>query len=152
MIPLAPGFGWLAGGLLLMVAEAFAPGAFMVWIGLAALGAGLITLWLDLPFALEVVAFAAFAALTVMLGLRLRRPRAMARMNTATAGLVGRTAQALAANGPDLRVRVGDSDWPARLAAGFAATAPGDALEVIGVDGMTLVVQPRHARTTTPPV
>jgi inner membrane protein len=151
MIPLAPGFAWLAGGLLLMVAEAFAPGAFMVWIGLAALGAGLVTLWLDLPFALEVVAFAVFAALTVALGLRLRRPRATATMNTATAGLVGRTARTLAGNGQDLRVRVGDSDWPARLAAGSAMTAPGDPLDVIGVDGMILVVKPRQAGTTGDP-
>ena len=124
-----------------MVLEVLMPGAFMVWIGLAAICAGLVTLWLDLSFAFEVVVFAACAAVTVGLGLRLRRPRRAALVNTPGAGLVGRKAHALAFEGREGRVRLGDSDWPARLASDSELPQPSTPLEVVGVDGMVLVVR-----------
>ena len=159
MIPLEPGLAWLVGGLVLMLLEVFAPGAFMVWIGLAALGAGLVTLWLELPFSQEVVVFAGCAAVTVGLGLWLRRPRRAAIVNTPGAGLVGRTAHALAFEGREGRVRVGDSDWPARVVAVVNDPAgvpvrtvevktpePLAPLDVVGVDGLVLLVRPKAAR------
>ena len=67
----------------------------------------------------------------------MRKP---AVLNTAQAGLVGRKARVLTADDGGLRVRVGDSDWTARLAHGAAMPVPGVVLRVVGVDGTTVVV------------
>lgn len=145
MTTFPPGFAWLAAGLVLAVLEAFAPGAFMVWIGLAALGTGVATLVLDLGFAWEVAVFAMLAALSVAAALVLRTTSTNAsRINTPGSGLVGRTAHALAFEGREGRVRIGDSDWPARLAGANGTTPPSSTpLDVIGIEGMVLLVRPR---------
>jgi membrane protein implicated in regulation of membrane protease activity len=44
-------------------------------------------------------------------------------------------------SGTEGRVRLGDSDWPARLV-GAAGVASGVALLVEDVDGLTLIVRP----------
>ncbi|MFZ6762672.1 NfeD family protein [Pseudoroseomonas sp. WGS1072] len=56
-------------------------------------------------------------------------------LNTPGSGLIGRTG-ILLENG---RVRVGDSDWPSR---GAGEAAAGTAVEVVAVEGMTLLVRP----------
>jgi membrane protein implicated in regulation of membrane protease activity len=141
---LPPGLLWLIVGVVLMALEALAPGAFMVWIGLAAIGAGLATILAQLDFSAEVVVFAVLALAAIAAALRLRRRRrGPATLNSPASGLVGRTAHALSVEGQEGRVRMGDSDWQARLAAGAAwpeRTAP---LEVVGVEGCVLVVRPR---------
>ena len=129
---------WLVGGLLLLLAEMLAPGVFMMWLGLAALGTGLIVLLLDPGLALQVIAFAIFTTASIYTGLRLRRPPGPRVVNTAESGLLNRPARVLP--GDDLRVRVGDSDWPARLAHGTPQPTPGTTLRVVAVDGTTVVV------------
>jgi membrane protein implicated in regulation of membrane protease activity len=143
MIAAHPGLAWLVGGLVLMALETLTPGAFLVWIGLAAVGTGLATLAFVLSFPGEVVVFAALAAASVAAGLRLRRARPAAVLNTPQSGLVGRTALALTIDGREGRVRIGDSDWAARLAADAAWPEPARAMEVVGVDGCIVVVRPR---------
>lgn len=134
---------WLAGGLVLLVAEIVLPGVFLFWLGLAALGTGVVVQLFDPPFAAEVVSYAVFAAISVGVALRLRaRPQGPRTLNTAESGLVGRSAIALAFQGREGRVRVGDSDWAARVPSGVAPPAAGDALEVVGVSGMLLIVRP----------
>ena len=123
---------WLIGGLLLLVAEVLVPGVFLIWLGLAALGTGLLLLLLTLTFAVQVVSFALLAAVLITVALRLRRSRRHNALNTPGSGLVG----------SGLRVRVGDSDWPARPAAGAVILVPGMELEVVGVDGVMLIVRP----------
>jgi membrane protein implicated in regulation of membrane protease activity len=56
--------------------------------------------------------------------------------------LVGRPATALSFTGAEGRVRLGDSDWPARLVHGAHTPAPMTALEVVAVDGLVLLVRP----------
>jgi len=133
---------WMAAGLVLMLLEVAAPGVFLMWLGLAALGTGLVVQAAEPGFAVQVVVFAAFAAVTIALGLRLRRSRPAAHLNTPSSGLVGREAVALAFHGRTGRVRVGDSDWNARLASDAEAPPPQSVLRVVGVDGTTLVVGP----------
>lgn len=133
---------WLVAGLALMLLEMLTPGVFMVWLGLAALGTGLVTQFLAPGFSVQVVVFAVFAAGFIALGLKLRRPRKPATLNTPNSGLVGRQAVALNFTGRTGRVRVGDSDWSARLAAGTEPPQPDALLRVVGVDGTTLVVGP----------
>jgi membrane protein implicated in regulation of membrane protease activity len=134
---------WLAGGLVLLVAEVIVPGVFLFWLGLAALGTGVVVQLFAPSFAVVVVSYAVFAAVSVGVALRLRsRPHGARTLNTAESGLVGRSAVALTFRGREGRVRVGDSDWPARVPADIPIPAPGDGLEVVGVSGTLLIVRP----------
>ena len=45
---------WLLGGLALLVAEVLAPGVFMMWLGLAALGTGALVYAADPSFGMPV--------------------------------------------------------------------------------------------------
>ncbi len=139
-ILMTPWLIWVVAGLLMLGLELIVPGVFLMWIGLAALGTGLIALTIDIGFAWDVVTFALLAALSVYAGLHLRRPPR--RLNTQSAGLVGRQATSISFAGRTGRVRVGDSDWSARVPANVAPPEPGDRLRVDGVDGTVLIVRP----------
>jgi membrane protein implicated in regulation of membrane protease activity len=137
-----PGLIWMLAGLVMVVAEILLPGAFLLWLGIAAIGTGLLGRYVALSFATEVVAFAVLAPLSIAVAMTLRRRRQPASVNTPGSGLVGRTATALIFEGVEGRVRLGDSDWPARLAPGSLPPAPHSHLRVVAVDGLVLVVQP----------
>jgi membrane protein implicated in regulation of membrane protease activity len=137
-----PGFLWMAVGLVLVVAEILLPGAFLLWLGIAALGTGLASRMVELSFATQVVVFAVLAPLSIAVAMTVRRRRLPASVNTPGSGLVGRTATALGFEGREGRVRLGDSDWPARLVQGAALPAPHAALHVVAVDGLVLLVRP----------
>jgi membrane protein implicated in regulation of membrane protease activity len=94
-----------------------------------------------------VATFAVLAAIAITAAMRLRRldSRQARSINTAESGLVGRPAQALAFAGRLGRVRLGDSDWSARLAEDTPPPEPGAPLEVVGVDGTVLIVRPAPA-------
>jgi membrane protein implicated in regulation of membrane protease activity len=134
---LSPAVLWLAAGLVMMLLEMAVPGVFLLWLGLAAVGTGIVVHLLGAVFWVDVLVFAALAAAGVAVGLKLRGPKRAATLNTPASGLVGREAVALEFHGRSGRVRVGDSDWNARLANGADAQAP---LRVVGVDGTTLIV------------
>jgi membrane protein implicated in regulation of membrane protease activity len=141
VLPSTTALAWLGGGLVLLVAELLVPGAFLMWIGLAGLGTGLAVLLGLAGFGPQVACFAVLTAGSIALGLRLRRPPEQ-RVNTPDSGLVGRTAHALAFEGREGRVRLGDSDWPAQLVAGAAVPPPEARLRVVAVKGLVLVVRP----------
>jgi len=132
---------WLVAGLILLAVEIHAPGAFMMWLGLAACGTGLVVLATGIGFELQVVTCGVLAAISLAIGLRLRR-RPRTRLNTQQAGLAGRTATALTFHGREGRVRVGDSDWAARVPADVPEPVFGSRLRVEGVDGTVLIVRP----------
>jgi inner membrane protein len=133
---------WLAVGLVLLVLEVLAPGVFMMWLGLAALGTGVATLSAGIGFELQVVTFGVLAAISLAAGLRMRRHPT--RLNTQQAGLAGRAATALTFHGREGRVRVGDSDWAARVPTDVPQPDPGARLRVEGVDGTVLIVRPEQ--------
>ena len=135
---------WLVGGLALLMIEIMAPGAYMMWLGLAACGTGLMVLATDIGFEFQVVTFAVLAAVSLSVGLRFRNPR-QAKLNTQQAGLAGRSATALVFHGREGRVRVGDSDWAARVPADVSSPEAGTRLRVEGVDGTVLIVRPEAA-------
>jgi membrane protein implicated in regulation of membrane protease activity len=136
----APWAIWVVLGLLAMAAELLLPGAFLVWIGAAALGTGLVLLAFDPGFIATALVFMVLLAVGIGASLRLFRPRAApATLNTPSSGLVGRTGHLLEAQGLEGRARIGDSDWPVRLT---TAAEPGARVEVIAVQGMTLRVRP----------
>ncbi len=131
---------WLVAGLLLLMAELLLPGVFLMWVGLAACGTGLIVLASDCGFELQVVTFAILAAISLTAGLRFRK--SPARLNTQQAGLAGRIVTSLVFQGREGRVRLGDSDWAARVPSDVPPPLPGERLRVEGVDGTVLIVRP----------
>jgi len=132
---------WLAGGLALLILEMLVPGVFMMWLGIAACGTGLLTWFFQFGFEAQVVSFGILAAISLTIGMRMR-PRPRQVVHTETEGLIGRPATALVFQGRDGRVRLGDSDWAARVPSDIAPPDPGTRLRVANVDGTTLIVRP----------
>ncbi|TCZ57924.1 NfeD family protein [Roseicella aquatilis] len=137
-----PGLIWILLGLLLLAAELALPGVFLLWVGLAAIGTGILVLAVLPPFEGVAATFLVLLGLGIAAALHLRRARPSVQVNTPASGLVGRQGMLLPMDGPELRVRVGDSDWPARLPRDVRVPDAPLRVRVEGVDGTTLVVRP----------
>lgn len=131
---------WLAFGGILGVLEILAPGFVLIWLGLAAIAVGLLLLaWPAMPFAFQLLAYAGFAVVSVLIWFYwLRRQPAesdMPSLNRRTEQLIGRRAPVVVAivNGRG-RIKLGDSTW--------AVTGPdlpaGHMVEITGADGTLL--------------
>lgn len=137
---MTPGHWWMVAGLALCGAEMLAPGVFLLPIGIAALLAGGVTQWAGLGWEQQVLLFVALmAGLVGAAWWRLRRRVQPDRVNAPTAGLIGATCRAMAFDGTEGRVSLGDGTWPARVA-DASTPAAGSALRVVGLDGTTLLV------------
>jgi membrane protein implicated in regulation of membrane protease activity len=137
---LGDGAVWMLGGLLVAVLEMLAPGFFLLWVGLAALGTGVVATVSGLGPEPQ---FAVFVVLTATMvggvGLRMRRRVVVDTVNAPAAGLIGATCRALAFRDGEGRVALGDGTWQARVTDGEEPMA-GTALRVVGLDGTTLLV------------
>jgi membrane protein implicated in regulation of membrane protease activity len=139
---LEPGWLWLIGGVILLIAEVIAPGFFLVFIGAAAIAAGLFTLLFHLGIAAQLALFALYALLAVMIGRRIYANRHHEGpdplLNDRAARLVGKMVTVVTAvDEHGGRVRVGDSEWNAR---GGPAEA-GARVRITGIDGNCLTVE-----------
>src|SRR5438270_1311532 len=89
-----PGWLWLIGGVVLLIAEVIAPGFFLVFIGAAAIATGLFTELFDLGAASQLALFALYAVIAVMAGHRFYANRGSSsrdqRVNDPAARLVGK--------------------------------------------------------------
>ena len=137
-----PGWLWMIGGVLLLAAEIMLPGVFLVWIGIAAIVTGVFALLLGIGLAGQLGLFALYAVLAVMIGRRFYGVKDVdaddAMLNEPAARLVGRRVTVVQAVDEDSgRVRVGDSEWPAR----GGPAEPGDRVRITGVDGNCLIVE-----------
>ncbi len=139
-----PGLIWILAGLGALAAEMLLPGVYLFWVGLAAIGTGLALLLGAAGFGAAVAIFLALLAAGIFASLRLKRGNTVLarRTNAPEAGLAGRQATVLSAEGGRLRVRLGDSDWSARLPHGVAVPEAGTLVRVEAVDGTVLVVRP----------
>ncbi len=142
-----PGWLWLIGGVILLIAEVIAPGFFLVFVGAAAIAAGLFTLLFGLGTVPQLALFAIYAILAVMIGRRFYRHQTSPDplLNDRAGRLVGKVVTVVVAvdehNG---RVRVGDSEWSAR---GGPASV-GQEVRITGVDGNCLQVEAERALPT----
>ena len=88
-------WGWFIAGLILMGLEVLAPGAFMLWLGLAAIATGFVSLAVILSWQGSVVVFAVLSIVSVLIGRRMlmdrSRPKGESALNDRVAKLVGRT-------------------------------------------------------------
>lgn len=133
---------WLIAAAVLGIGEIIIPGAFLMWMGIAALITGLATLVLPLGVALQLAVFAVMAVASVYAGRRIlvRSPIVSADplLNDRGARLIGEIVTAVTAI-DDLsgRVKVGDGVWSAR----GATASVGDRLRVVGLEGGVLIVE-----------
>jgi inner membrane protein len=142
-----PGWLWLIGGVVLLIAEVIAPGFFLVFIGAAAIATGVFTELFDLGAAPQFALFALYAVIAVMAGRRFyaNRPSNNPLLNDPAARLVGKVVTVVAAVDEHVgRVRVGDGEWSAR----GGPAAVGERVRITGVDGNCLNVEP--VRTLPP--
>jgi membrane protein implicated in regulation of membrane protease activity len=136
-------WGWFIAGLLLMGLEILAPGAFMLWLGLAAVATGLVVSAVPLSWQAAVIVFAGLALVSVLIGRRLLGNRAAQKGETAlndrVARLIGRT---FVLDQPIEqgrgRVKVDDTIW--RIEG--PDLPPGATVRVTGADGTLLKVSP----------
>lgn len=137
------GASWIVGGLVVAALEMLAPGAFLLWVGMGALVAGVATELFGLSWHWQIGVFvAATLVLVAAVAPRLRRPRKPDAVNAPEAGLIGQTCRALQFRDGEGRVALGDSTWSAR-AVPPAYPQPGDPLLVTGLDGTVLLVSLR---------
>ena len=136
-----PGWLWAIGGVLLLIAEVIAPGFFLLFVGAAAVLTGVFTLLFDLSLGPQLVLFAIYSTLAVMLGKRFYAQPDAAHdnlgLNNPGLRLVGKSV--LVTDPVDEhggRVRVGDSEWSAR----GGPAAAGERVTITGVDGNCLTV------------
>ena len=136
-----PGWIWAIAGVVLLIAELLAPGFFLLFIGAAAIATGVFTLLFDLGIAPQLILFALYSALAVMLGKRF-----YAQPNTPDQQMLNDPSQRMI--GKNLlvgdpvdehggRVRVGDGEWSAR----GGPAAVGERVVVTGVEGNCLTVE-----------
>ena len=136
-------FAWAAVALLLFAAEAMAPGAFMLWLGLAAAVVFVVVLLFSgIPVLAQVVAFVLLSFVAIQVYRRWFRnrekPSDQPALNRRTAALVGRVVplERAIVDGHG-RVQIADAYWDV---AGPELPA-GVPVRVTGADGMTLQVE-----------
>ena len=142
---LEPGWLWLIGGVLLLIAEIIAPGFFLVFIGAAAIATGLFALLFGLSLPMQLALFALYILVAVMVGRKVYGgapgESADPLLNDRAARLVGKVVTVVEPiddhNG---RVRVGDSEWSAR----GGPAAAGERVRITGIDGNCLMVEPER--------
>ena len=137
-------FGWAALALLLFAAEAMAPGAFMLWLGLASAVVFVGVLVVPgIPLLAQVAAFVALSFVSIQVYRRWFRGREpqgdKPTLNRRTAALIGQVA--------DLRepivdgrgrVQIADAYWDVR----GPDLPAGTRVRVTGAEGMSLRVEP----------
>jgi membrane protein implicated in regulation of membrane protease activity len=145
-VHLDPAWLWLIGGVLLLTAEVIAPGFSLIFIGVAGIATGVLSLMFGLPLVLQLAAFAIFALVSLRVGgRRFYASRydhsADPLLNDRVARLLGRVVvvvQPVDSHGG--RVRVGDSEWSAR----GGPAAAGDRVRIVDIEGNCLKVEPEH--------
>jgi membrane protein implicated in regulation of membrane protease activity len=136
-------FAWAAVALLLFAAEAMAPGAFMLWLGLAA-AVVFVAVWIvpGIPLLAQVAAFVVLSFVSIQVyrrWFRGREPQSdKPALNRRAAALVGRVVplQAAIVNGRG-RVQIADAYWDVS----GPELPVGAPVRIVGADGMLLQVE-----------
>jgi len=145
---LAAHWVWLTLGLVLAGLEMLLPGVYLIWLALAAIITGVLTLALDLSLPVQVIDFVFLSLIIAFSAKRFLRDRPIESsdplMNRRGARLVGETALVVQAieHGSG-RVKLGDSEWIAR----GPSVAAGERVRVSGSEGAILLVEPLNLLT-----
>ena len=145
------GWHWLALAALLAVVEVLTPATVALWFALAALAVGLVLFAAPgLAFVFQVLAFGLLALAGVLLWFAVFRPkrgkvseRDAGQLNDRLLSLVGSRGVVLTADpAGHLRVRIGDTSWPAYSLHAEEVPPPGAVVEVTGAHEGVLEVAP----------
>jgi membrane protein implicated in regulation of membrane protease activity len=137
-------WNWFIAGLILLGIEVLVPGAFMMWLGLSALLVGIISLAVNWPWQIQIVAFAVFAIASIPLWRRFLRtsqqPVDQPFLNRRTEAMVGKTftLETPIVDGVGT-VRMGDTIWRVN----GPDTPAGIQVTVTRADAATLYVAPK---------
>lgn len=134
---------WLTLGLVLAGLEMLVPGVYLIWLAVAAIVTGLLTLAFDISLPMQVVDFVFLSLIAAYSAKRFLRDKPIESsdplMNRRGARMIGETALVVTAieHGSG-RVKLGDSEWIAR----GPEAAAGERVRIIGTDGSSLLVEP----------
>jgi len=134
---------WMTLGLVLAGLEMLVPGVYLIWLGMAAIITGILTMGLDLSPAIQLIDFVFLSLIIAFSARRFLKERPIESadplMNRRGARLVGETATVVQAieHGSG-RVKLGDSEW---IAHGPNIGA-GEHVRVSGSEGAILLVEP----------
>lgn len=139
-------WAWLSVGLLLMIAELFIPGTFVMWFGFGAILTGLVVgIVGELSVAMQLLIFVIMSVISLCLGIfvygKVFGPNKEKGNESRTGAqrLIGKTfivSEAIQ-NGKG-KVAVGDTVWLARAK---RKIAKGTEVVVVGVDGTQLLIE-----------
>lgn len=133
---------WVIAGIVLLGLEIVVPGVFLMWLGIAAIAAGILGLLLALSWQVQLIAFLVLACASVLLGRRYFAQSADALpptgLNQPGERLIGTTAflDDPIAKGHG-RVRIDDTTW--RVTG--PDLPPGTKVRITGADGGLLTVE-----------
>ncbi|EGU31148.1 membrane protein [Vibrio sp. N418] len=135
---------WLALGLALLAAELLGAAGYLLWLGISALLVGLLLSLLPLSWQLQWVSFGAFALVTTWLWWRRQlkqdqesdESRTLNQKEKQLVGQVITLEEDIPAG--KSRIRVADTTWSAYCEQSLPA---GTVVKVIGIDGITLIIQ-----------
>ncbi|HLV07770.1 MAG TPA: NfeD family protein [Croceibacterium sp.] len=136
---------WLTLGVILAGLELLLPGIYLIWLALAAIITGVLTLVLDLSVPAQVIDFVFLSLIIAFSAKRFLRDKPIVSadplLNRRGARLVGETAVVVQAieHGSG-RVKLGDSEWIAR----GPDMAAGERVRVNGSEGAVLLVEPMN--------
>lgn len=143
---------WIAIGLILAALELLVPGVYLIWLAVAAIVTGLLTLDLDLALPAQIIVFVSTSLIAAYSARRFLRDSPIEStdplLNQRGSRLVGETAivtQAL--DGGTGRIKYGDSEWIAR----GPDLEIGTRVRIIGSDGAILLVEPANLLGTAKP-
>lgn len=135
-------WAWITLGLILIGLELLAPGAFLVWLGLAAIVTGALDALFDLSWQAAFLLFALLSVASVLLGRFVTHPKLAPDtkpdfLNQRAQSLVGHvfTLETPIKDGEG-RIKVDDTSWRVTGADRFA----GAKVRVVRIEGATLVV------------
>jgi len=135
-------WNWLILGAIFLALELFAPGAFMLWLGLAALAVGLVSFVIDWSWQAQLVAFAVISLALVPVwrhfAPKVERPTDSPLLNRRAESYVGRifTLDNPIVDGVG-RVRIDDTIW--RVTG--PDSAAGSRVRIVRAEGANLFVE-----------
>lgn len=143
---------WIVAGIIMLTAELVVPGAYLMFLGAAAVLTGLFAYALDLGLIWEILFFAAAAVGSVYLGKRWFELYPILSssplLNERVAQMIGEIVVVVEPiEGGTGRVRVGDGVWPA----GGPDAPVGTRMKVTGAEGNRLHVEPLTLADVTQP-
>ena len=141
LIPFLGGWTWWVIAGLLLLAELIVPGVFFMWLALAAAVVGVVDIFADLSWQIEIAAFAVLSVLIVLF-VRPRLRKHEGDNSNLTQRMYDYVGRSYVLDEPIVdgrgKVRIDDTLW---VVTG-ADRAKGEWVKVTAVDGSRLIVEP----------